>query len=213
MIQNDEEKEWMLPLLELRNELDFRLKGEEGDRALRDFRRLNGLVYLYNDSPVPGPYTQPAREHWLRRVLEAQQWIRQNGPPHVRNIELISLAELYEIRRIWVVEKHELEDNLPRIYEETTGEEFPGGRIDESQVLGSDEIGLLREICGNDRLHFELTRELLDVEHRFRTLSRRAGLYEALEQSFRRSFFADENDAVDRARRRGKALADLDAEG
>ena len=37
MIQNDQEKEWMLPLLELRNELD----GD--DRSLRDFRRMNGI--------------------------------------------------------------------------------------------------------------------------------------------------------------------------
>ena len=43
MIQNDTEKEWMLPLLELRNELDPP-KTEMGDRSLRDFRRMNGTV-------------------------------------------------------------------------------------------------------------------------------------------------------------------------
>ena len=39
MIQNDEEKEWMLPLLELRDALDI-----PDDRPLRDFRRMNGKV-------------------------------------------------------------------------------------------------------------------------------------------------------------------------
>ena len=29
-----------------------------------------------------------------------------------------------EIRRIWLEEKHEFDDSLPRIYEEVTGEEF-----------------------------------------------------------------------------------------
>ena len=53
MIQNDEEKEWMLPLLELRNELDV-----ADDRHLRDFRRMNGSVQLFHDRPIPGPYTQ-----------------------------------------------------------------------------------------------------------------------------------------------------------
>jgi DNA sulfur modification protein DndC len=56
-------------------------------------------------------------------------------------------------------------------------------------------------------LHFELTRELLDVEQQYRTLIRRAGLFEALEQAFKRSFYTDEADAIDRARRRNSALA------
>jgi putative sulfurtransferase DndC len=48
MIQNDEEKEWMMPLLDLRNALDFRdgpkdVDGfSETDRHLRDFRRMSG---------------------------------------------------------------------------------------------------------------------------------------------------------------------------
>lgn len=203
MIQNDEEKEWMLPLLELRNELDT-----ADDRPLRDFRRMNGLVQIMNDGRnIPGPYTQISREMWLKKVLAAQQWIREQGPTYVRNIELITQAELQEIRRIWVIEKHELEDSLPRIYQEVIGQQFPGEKIDESQVLGTEEISLLREICGNEGLHFELTRELLDVEHRFRTMSRRAGLYEKLEQALRRSFYEDETDAINRAQRKEQVLS------
>jgi DNA sulfur modification protein DndC len=38
MIQNDEEKEWMLPLMDFRNNwLDIK-----EDRKHRDFRRMNG---------------------------------------------------------------------------------------------------------------------------------------------------------------------------
>jgi len=129
MIQNDQEKEWMTPLLELRNALDFRTgartEEETSDRHLRDFRRMSGAVQLFHDRPIPGPYTQEARENWLRKLLAAQTWIRRNGPPEVRNIELISLAELQEIRRIWVVEKHEMEDSLPRIYARSHGRALP----------------------------------------------------------------------------------------
>ena len=195
MIQNDEEKEWMLPLLELRNELDV-----PDDRHLRDFRRMKGTVQLFHDRPIPGPYTQPARERWLRRVLEAQQWVRQHGPPHVREIELISLPELHEIRRLWVTGKHEIEDSLPVIYEEVTGQPFPGSQINENAVFDAEDIRLLRNLCGEDHLHFELVRELLEVERQHQTMVRRAGLYEALEQAFRRSFYADEEDATARAR-------------
>jgi DNA sulfur modification protein DndC len=201
MIQNDEEKEWMLPLLQLRDELDV-----QDDRHLRDFRRMNGLVQIFNGRNIAGPYTQKSREHWLRRVLEAQTWIRRNAPESVRNIELITLAELHEIRRIWVTEKHELEDNLPRIYEEATGEEFAAEKLDANLIFGAEEIEILREICGENQIRFELSRELLGIAQRYRTQSRRAGLYDALERCLRRNFYTDEADAVDRALRRQEAV-------
>lgn len=201
MIQNDEEKEWMLPLLQLRNELDV-----QDDRHLRDFRRMRGNVQLFHDRPIHGPYVQSAREQWLRRVLEAQLWVRRNGPDHVRDLELISLQEMHEIRRIWVVEKHEFEDSLPRIYEEVIGQPFPGGSINDNVAFGADELQLLKQICGDDLLHFELTRDLLDIERSYRTMARRAGLYDTLEQALRRGFYADEEDAVGRARHRRDSL-------
>ena len=200
MIQNDEEKEWMLPLLELRNQLDL---GD--DRHLRDFRRMNGSVQLFHDRPIPGPYKQSAREQWLRLLLEAQVFIRENGPEYVRALSLISMAELEEIRRLWVVDKHEFEDRLPTIYKEATGTDYPGAPLDEHLPLGPDMVQVLQEIAGEDRLHFELVRELLDIEQRHRTQARRAGLFDSLEQSLRRGFFDDEEDATARALERKEA--------
>lgn len=196
MVLNDAEKAWMEPLLTLRNDLDL-----PDDRELRDFRRMNGSVQLFNDEPIHGPYTQPSRQRWLRRLLEAQEEVRRNGPPEVDNIELISLAELEEIRRIWVVEKHEFEDALPRIYAEGTGRPYPGKPLDEALPLGAVEVELLAEICGDDRLHFETVRELLDVERRHRNQLRRAGLFPALEKALTKGFYRDKADAVDFARR------------
>lgn len=196
MIQNDEEKEWMLPLLELRDALDV-----TDDRPLRDFRRMNGKVQLFHDRPIPGPYTEASRHDWLRRLLEAQVWIRQNGPEYVNTIELVTMDELHEIRRLWVFEKHEIEDALPRIYREVTDEAFPGPSLDEALVLRSEDLGVLKEICEGDRLHYELTRELLDVERQFRSMTRRAGLFDALERAFRKSYFDSAEDAVEHARR------------
>jgi DNA sulfur modification protein DndC len=201
MIQNDEEKEWMLPLLDLRNALDV-----PDDRHLRDFRRMNGLVQLFHKRPIPGPYTQKAREDWLRRVLEAQRWVRMNGPDHVHDLELITLAELEEIRRIWVIDKHEIEDSLPRIYEAATGVPFPGARLDDNPVFGADEMELLRDACDGDNIKFELARELLDVERRHRTMARRAGLYTALEAALRRGSYTSEEDATTFALARHEAL-------
>jgi DNA sulfur modification protein DndC len=132
--------------------------------------------------------------------------IRNNGPEEVRSIDLITLPELAEIRRHWVLEKHELEDRLPVIYEEVTGESYPGGRLDDNLVLGAQELAVLREICGDDDLHYQLTRELLDVERRHRTMIRRSGLFKAMEQALRRGFYENADEAESRALERREML-------
>lgn len=207
MIQNDEEKEWMMPLLDIRDALDFRRdhKGEyaeHADYAIRDFRRMSGNIQLMsNRRPIPGPYIQSAREEWLRKLLTAQTYIRQYGPPDVCNIELITLDELQEVRRIWVVDKHEMEDSLPCIYREATGKEYPGRPLDDNLVIGEEEMVVLAELCGDDRLHYELTRELLSITRQQRSTVRRAGLHEALEKTFSRHFYDNKDDALSRAQR------------
>lgn len=204
MIQNDVEKEWMMPLLDLRNALDFRTNGDspetQSDHHLRDFRRMTGAVQVLDSGKsVPGPYTQQSREDWLRRLLAAQTHIRRHGPPDVRGIQLITPEELQEIRRIWVIDKHELEDRLPVIYRETTGQEYTGSALDDDLVLGAPEMGQLDEVCGGDRLHYELTRELLSMTRQQRGAAKRAGLFGQLEKTFGKHFYDDEADAIARA--------------
>lgn len=183
MIQNDEEKEWMQPLLDIRNELDI-----ENDRDKRDFRRIYGKVELFGKDkvePIPGPYTKYWREHWLRRVLEAQTQVRQTAPAEMQDITLITKEELSEIRRIWLEEKHEFDDSLPRIYKEVTGEDFHDIRLGAgNSLLGSDEWTVLEEICDEDAMHLELMSRLLDTERQYYTKSRRVGIYEDLEKCF-----------------------------
>jgi len=197
MIQNDAEKEWMLPLMELREELDVK-----NDRHLRDFRRMSGVVQLHMDRAIHGPYTQRSRENWLRKLLEVQQWVREHGPESVCSIELVTIPELEEIRRLWVKEKHEVEDSLPRIYREVVGTEFPGASLDDHRLFGAEEMDVLRDICGEDELHFGLVRELLDIQTTYRTKVRRGGLFKSLEKSIRNHFFDGVEDATDRAQRR-----------
>jgi DNA sulfur modification protein DndC len=196
MIQNDEEKEWMQPLLDIRNELDLR-----DDRDRRDFRRIYGKVELFERNikgetsvePIPGPYTKQWREHWLRRVLEAQTKIRRHGPEEMGSITLITEEELSEIRRIWLEEKHEFDDSLPRIYKKVTGKPFKDSRPGaDNRLLGSDEWQVLEEICGDDAMHLELMAKLLDTERQYRTMSRRIGINEALEKCFNTSSRSEE---------------------
>jgi DNA sulfur modification protein DndC len=188
MIQNDEEKEWLQPLVDFRAELDV-----DRDREKRDFRRLRGEVQLFERNvdggisiePIPGPYTKYWREYWLRKLLTAQKEMRENAPENMRDLTLISQAELSEIRRIWLEEKHEFDDSVPRIYEEVTGEVFKDPRPGADQsILGTDEWGVLEEICDGDGMHLELMARLLDTERQFKKKTRRVGIYETLEKCF-----------------------------
>ncbi len=186
MIQNDQDKEWLQPLLDFRAELDV-----EDSRDRRDFRRRKGHVQLYERNvdggisvePIPGPYTKDARDHLLQKLLTIQLEIRATTPANMPFITLITEEELSEIRRIWLDERHEFDDSLPRIYEEVIGKPFKDTRIQEKKLLGNDEWSILQEICSEDAMHLELMAKLLDTERQHATKSRR-GVFENLEKCF-----------------------------
>ena len=218
MIQNDDQKDWLSPLLALRNDLDATNEaGDRDDYHLRDFRRMNGRLHLFHptepaegdeqrETLVHGPYIQSAREDWLRKVLEAQAEVRKLGPEDVREIELITIEELDYIRSIWVEEKGEFEDTLPGIYESVTGQKYPGKSRDDYMALGSEEVSILRDICGEDVEHFKLVREMLSIERQHRSKVRRSGLLEGLETAISKGSFSSEEDALAHALARRKAL-------
>ena len=193
MIQNDQEKEWMFPLLKYRDSFDIK-----EDRDRRDFRRINGRVQLYKDRAIHGPYWQEERRDLLRRLLEVHKEVQEKKPESVPDFEIISIDELNEIRRIWNREKDEIEDYVPEIYEEVVGKPFPYQQFDESAIFGRDELKILQEICGDDILHYQLVRGLISQEQKFRLMARRSGLFDALEQTIRKHFYEDEMDATDR---------------
>ena len=58
----------------------------------------------------------------------------------------------------------------------------------------------LSEICDGDRLHYELSRELLSLTRQQRNSARRSGLFEKFDKTFSKHFFDDQEDALKRAR-------------
>ena len=201
MILNDSEKDWMLPLLDLRNEIDFRGdKNKELDLSRRDFRRMHGNVMLFNDNLIRGPYTQEARAYWLKRVLEVHNWINHNKPDEICDYEVISINELKEIRRIWITEKHEFEDLLPDIYSEIMGKPFPDDVEYNCLPIAADDLQVLKEVCGEDKTHYEMVRNLLDIERRYQATRSRYGLYDNLESIIKRGYFDDAQEALEIAK-------------
>lgn len=204
MIQNDVEKEWMEPMLDFRNKLDFRSDEDRlRDRSNRDFRRLTGKITFQEssvDGPklVHGPYTQEARSYWLRELLNTQKIVNELAPKEMEHLDLIQLEELEEIRRIWVMDKHEVEDLVPKIYEEELGTPYPGPPIHRSASLGTETLDILKDIAESD-LSYEMVRNLLDAEERYRTQAKRRNLFPELEQIIESCFYDSEADALTRA--------------
>ena len=60
----------------------------------------------------------------------------------------------------------------------------------------NDDWEILREACGQNESLFELQRTLLDIEREFRGMTRRAGIFDALEDRLRAGQFADESEAI-----------------
>ncbi len=196
MIMNDEEKAWMTPLLEFRNEFG----DEDKDRDRRSVRKMNGSIYGTYERLHHGPYLKEWREYFLKRLLEIQRDINKNGPEEFKNLELITKGELHEIRRIWVLEKHEFDDSLPRIYEEVTGEKFVDQQWIGSETFGKEEWALLKSVCEEiapeEELLFEMAYTLLDQENYSNGLNQRKGILNNLEKTIQHTFYKNEEDAT-----------------
>ena len=206
MIQNDEEKSWMLPMLDFRNEI----AGDwEADRKRRDFRRKDGRLTLHNNLLVHGPYTKETREYFLRRLLEVEKLVHEIGPDEIKNVPLITKAELELIRQIWLDEKHEFDDTLPRIYEEVTGHKYSDQLISKNKYFGAEEASLLNAVCNElyvgEELMPELQRALLDTEAKAAAMSNKRNVILNFEKEIEKAIYRDEHDAelvaMDRARR------------
>ena len=196
MIANDDEKIWMTPLLEFRNEFG----NEEGDRERRSFRRMHGNLQGNYRKLFHGPYMKKYREKWLERLLTIQKDINQNGPEEFRNLELIKIEELREIRRIWVFDKHEFDDSVPDIYFRVMGKPFIDPDWIRKEGFGKNEWNLLKSVCedmyGDYELAFEMLYSLIDIENSAIGMTQRKGIINELENTIRKTFYKNEGDAA-----------------
>lgn len=197
MIANDQEKAWMSQLLAFRNKFG----DVEGDRERRSYRRMNGEIMGSYGTLNHGPYLKEVREEWLKELLTIQKNINKSGPKEFQDLELITIPELREIRRIWVFEKHEFEDSLPRIYEEVLGVEFEDPEWIRPEAFGKKEWDVLRETCEelfpDEEQLFEMMYTLLDIENNADGLNQRKGILDNIEDGIRRNFYKNETDATE----------------
>jgi len=203
MIQNDNQKQWMKPMLDFRNNYLA-----VDDRELRDFRRMDGSLLFFNERLVHGPYLQEYRAQLLRELLKTQKQVSDAEEIQSLNVDLITIEELDEIRRIWVEDKGEIEDLVPIIYEEVFGTEYPGIQR-ESPTLSTSDLQLLREVCselelgaGDGSERYKMARNLLASFFQAEQTHKRSKLLDQLEKVVKAHAFVNEEDAENFARNR-----------
>jgi len=178
---------WMKPILDFRNELHFSTSAEN-KAAYRNYKRRMGKVSyikgqdLENGSNeikhIPGPYWMAVRKKWLKKLLGIEKEIRGSG----RDIELITRAELQEIRLQWLRDPNEPDwaDSLPTIYHEVYASHLNWIENDPGAFTEFDAL-LLKEIEAEHGAAAEMVMKLIEIELSMTGLNRRMGILSKIE--------------------------------
>ena len=174
VIENGEK--WLTPLLNFR---DFLASTQNPDmkESTREFRGRDGHIRMSEKGQLRyRTYTLRFSKEMLERLLQAQNEVQQYEP----DFELISEAELREVRRLWIKERHDWDDSLPVIHQELTGKRLYWER-DDVATPGRLEALALQEAAEEEKIAVELLRKLVDVEWQHHGMRRRASIHKAIE--------------------------------
>ena len=195
MIKNDEEKVWMTPLLELRNELD-----KPDDRDRRDFRRMNGQVQLFHDRTVPGPYTKDGPRALAAAGARGAAECSREGPAEFRDTRADHAGRARTRSAASGCTRSTSSTTACRGFTRRSPARRSPGATTTTTRCGRTTGTLLKEVCGDDEEFFDLQVRLLGIEQKpSRHVRARAGIFEELEKSLPRGILPQ------RARGRGRS--------
>ena len=138
----------LVPLRNFRNKL---LEMRENPLC-RDTKRRNGAVYKKSDGSFGlGPFTLEARKQILRELIELQRYTK---------IELITVAELKTIDKMWDEEGDLSRRSLVEIYYDVTGERLSWDEY-KSPLFDEESIKTIEEIAAKHELPVELLTKLI----------------------------------------------------
>ncbi|HVO53121.1 MAG TPA: DNA phosphorothioation system sulfurtransferase DndC [Solirubrobacterales bacterium] len=192
MVDNGDE--WLEPLLELRDFLADTQRPKRKTEVRQHIRKNGGVMrkeYGDKDDPfVRGPYTLDFCREVLTRLLKAEREVRELAPAdHL--VELISVEELLEIRRIWRYERQDWEDSLSAIVEEATGFELDLP-LDDQAFLDSEDEALLGELAAEHDVPLGLVKQLIDTERDLQGLRRRSRIMKEIEGALSQEWRGEE---------------------
>ena len=192
----DSGEEWMSPLLDYRDWLSG-TQNPDVKPEQREFKGRDGRIKITASGQLRWrTYTLEFSQEMVRKLLTTQQALQREKP----EMSLISLDELREIRRIWLLERQDWEDSLPQIYEEVTGERVEW-ELNDATMPGRMEAELLASLTEGDDVPLRLVQKLLDAEWQYQGMFRRAKIHDQIEKIFREDWRSlDEVQAIMRER-------------
>jgi len=177
----DNGADWMQPMLDFRDWL-----AETQDPAkkhlYRDFKRRTGQVSVKDGKLIRGPYKLDFCKEILSELLYIQKAVREDGPDP--DMQLITEAELHEIRRLWRTERQDWEDSLPQIYECITSRKLDWLQ-DDIGAFSAQEYRVLGEICSEHDIPTDLVARLMEQERQMQGMHRRSGIFQRINDVLR----------------------------
>ncbi|WP_129677574.1 DNA phosphorothioation system sulfurtransferase DndC [Candidatus Chloroploca sp. Khr17] len=173
--------DWMQPMLDFRDWL-AETQIPEKKHLYRDFKRRTGQVTVKDGKLIRGPYRLDFCKTILRELLHTQKMVREDGPDP--EMELITEAELHEIRRIWRTERQDWEDSVPQIYERITSKQLAWLQ-DDIGAFSAQEYRVLGEVCAEHDLPTDLVARLMEQERQMQGMHRRAGIFQRIDEVLR----------------------------
>jgi DNA sulfur modification protein DndC len=177
--------DWMLPLLEFRNQL-YQSAQPENSTEFRNSKRRTGIVSFDKKSDgmeerkhIRGPYWMAKRHLFVRDLLEVEKEIRLTKP----DMELIKREELQLIRQHWLTDPNEPDwkDSLPQIYAEVYPDDEINWIESDAGAFSAVDEEILREIGLSHGIPPELPMKLLEAELDQIGETRRRGLLKKLD--------------------------------
>lgn len=183
---------WLKPLLEIRDYLHMTTDPDK-KAEFRDYKGMNGKIRIKNDGSgeiARGPYKLSFCKELLRKLLEAQKFIEKEKPG--TDFKVIRPEELHAIRKLWMTEKGDWEDSLPKIYREVMGEDLDWVQ-DDAGSFSASENALLGKICNEHQIPMQLVVKLLDVERQIQGMTRRSSAYARIDAVLQEEWRSEED--------------------
>ncbi len=177
MINDGNER--LRPMAELRSLL-YKTTIPENKAKYREYKGRNGRLRLKEDGTIiRGPYKLSFSKELLETVLKIQKDIEESNIG--LEFSVIRPEEIHEIRRLWLLERGDWEDSVPKIYREVMGRDLDW--LDEDLGLFSEkENDLLTRISEKEGVPISLVRKLLDLEKQIQGMTRRSSVYVKLDK-------------------------------
>ena len=203
----DSGEEWMIPLLDYRDFLvstqDPAVKAQQ-----REYKGRDGSIKITETGALRyRTYTLEFSKTMLRRLLTTQRQIQQE---YDSNFVLIAENELREIRRLWITERQDWDDSLPRIYSDVMGQSLQWDRND-VYTPGKLESETLSALTQEYDIPLQMIQKLIDAEWQHYGMRRRARVHKTIAKVLNEDWRTFEEVQAEVTRRQERADARVPA--